>query len=41
LAVVRKSEFAKIANVSKPRVSQWISEGKLTAPALIGEGERP
>ena len=38
MAVVRKSEFAKLCNVSKPRVTQWIAEGKLTPPALIGEG---
>ena len=24
--------------MSKPRVTQWIAEGKLTPPALIGEG---
>lgn len=37
---VSKGEFAGLCNVSPGRVSQWISEGKLTADALEGEGPR-
>lgn len=33
-----KSEFARIAGVSRGRVSQWITEGKIGPDALIGEG---
>jgi hypothetical protein len=36
--VVSKGEFARLSNVSAGRVSQWISEGKLTGEALEGEG---
>ena len=36
--VVRKSEFAEMRGVSAGRVSQWISEGKISGPALVGEG---
>ena len=39
MTVVRKSEFARLCNFSKPRVSQLISAGQLTPPALIGEGK--
>ena len=39
MPVVRKSEFARLCNFSKPRVSQLISAGQLTPPALIGEGK--
>lgn len=38
--VVTKSEFAEICGVSKGRVSQWISEGKIDDGALVGEGPR-
>lgn len=37
-AAVTKGAFAKLLNVSAGRVSQYISEGKLTGEALIGEG---
>lgn len=36
--IVRKGEFARMRNVDPSRVSQWISEGKLTGEALVGEG---
>jgi len=35
-----KSAFAARCNVTPGRVSQWISEGKITADALEGEGPR-
>lgn len=37
-AVVPKSEFARLINVTPGRVSQYIAEGKLHGPALDGEG---
>ena len=36
--VVSKSAFAQIIGVSKPRVSQLISEGKIHGPAIQGDG---
>ena len=36
--IVRKSEFAALRGVSAGRVSQWIAEGKISGPALVGEG---
>jgi hypothetical protein len=36
--VVSKSEFARRRNVTPGRVSQWISEGKISGAALVGEG---
>jgi hypothetical protein len=36
--VIPKSVFAQRRNVSKGRVSQWISEGKISGAALVGEG---
>lgn len=36
--VVSKGEFSKLCNVTPGRVSQWISEGKITGDALVGEG---
>lgn len=36
--LVSKSEFARECNVSPARVSQWISEGKITPDAIAGEG---
>jgi len=38
--VVAKSRFAELANVSAPRVSQWITDGKISGEALVGEGRR-
>jgi hypothetical protein len=38
LAVVRKSEFAKIANVTKGNVTHWINAGHISGAALVGEG---
>lgn len=35
---VTKGEFARICNVSPGRVTQWISEGKISGAALVGEG---
>ncbi len=37
---VRKTVFASMCGVTPARVSQWLSEGKLTSDALIGEGRR-
>lgn len=36
--VITKGAFAIRRNVSPGRVSQWISEGKITGAALVGEG---
>lgn len=36
--IVSKGEFARRRNVSAARVSQWISEGKIHGPAIVGEG---
>lgn len=36
--ILTKSQFAELAGVTPGRVSQWIAEGKLTGPALVGEG---
>lgn len=36
--VVSKSDFARLCNVTAGRVSQWISEGKLSGAAIVGEG---
>jgi hypothetical protein len=36
--IVLKSEFARLIGVSAPRVSQFISEGKIGPEALVGEG---
>ena len=36
--VVSKGQFARLANVSPGRVSQWIAEGKISGAALVGEG---
>ncbi len=36
--IVTKGRFAEICNVTAGRVSQWISEGKITADALTGSG---
>jgi hypothetical protein len=38
LAVVRKSAFAKLSDVSKGLVSQWISKGYLNGKGVVGEG---
>lgn len=35
-----KGEFAAMMGVSPGRVSQWISEGKITADAMFGTGHR-
>lgn len=37
-AVVSKSHFAALINVSQGRVSQYIAEKKLRPPALVGKG---
>jgi hypothetical protein len=36
--VVSKSAFAVIAGVSRVRVSQWLSEGKISGDAIVGTG---
>lgn len=36
--IVSKGEFARRRNVSAARVSQWIGEGKIHGPAIVGEG---
>jgi hypothetical protein len=36
--IVSKSAFAHLANVSAPRVTQWIKEGKIHGDAMVGEG---
>ncbi|WP_420415113.1 hypothetical protein [Roseibium sp.] len=38
--LMSKGDFAKLINVSAGRVSQYISEGKLSGDALEGEGRR-
>jgi hypothetical protein len=37
-SVVSKSQYALLKNVSRGRVSQWISEGKIEPDALVGDG---
>ncbi|WP_342640926.1 hypothetical protein [Rhodoligotrophos ferricapiens] len=36
--IVSKGEFARLSNVTPGRVSQWIAEGKIHGPALVGDG---
>lgn len=36
--IVRKSDFAALKGVSPGRVTQWITEGKISGDALVGEG---
>lgn len=36
--IVSKGRFAELCNVSPGRVSQWISEGKLSGAAIVGTG---
>ena len=38
LDAVAKGDFARLCNVTPGRVSQWISEGKISGAALVGEG---
>ncbi len=38
LQIASKSEFALLAKVSAGRVTQWISEGKITPAEMVGEG---
>jgi hypothetical protein len=35
--IVRKSEFARLCNVSRSRVSQWLAAGQIGREAIIGE----
>lgn len=37
-AVVTKTQFAALVGVSRARVAQWISGGKIFGAALVGEG---
>jgi hypothetical protein len=36
--IVSKGDFAKLCNVSPGRVTQWITEGKISGDAIVGEG---
>lgn len=36
--IVSKGDFAKLCNVSPGRVTQWITEGKISGEAIVGEG---
>jgi hypothetical protein len=38
LAVVRKSEFAKTARVTKANVTHWLNAGHISGDAVVGEG---
>lgn len=38
MTMLTKAAFAKRCNLSKGRISQYIRAGRLTAPALVGEG---
>ena len=38
MTAISKGEFARRRNVSPGRVSQWISEGKISGAAIVGEG---
>ena len=38
MPVVRKSEFADMCDVTKGRVTQWISDGQISGAAIVGEG---
>jgi hypothetical protein len=38
--IVTKSQFADMSNVGRPRVSQWIGEGKISGDAIVGTGRR-
>ena len=40
MPVVRKSEFAKLCNVTKGRVTQWITQRLIDGAAIVGEGQR-
>src|SRR3974390_540779 len=35
---ISKAAFAKAANVSRARVSQWLASGRISGPALTGSG---
>ena len=38
MTVVSKAEFAELMNVSRQRVSQWLSARQIDGEALVGEG---
>ena len=38
MVAISKGEFARRRDVSPGRVSQWLSEGKITGAAIVGEG---
>lgn len=38
--IVSKAEFARLSNVSRGRVSQWLSEKKVFGDAIVGTGRR-
>jgi len=37
-ALVKKSTFAALRGVTPGRVSQWLAKGKISGPAIVGEG---
>jgi hypothetical protein len=38
--LMRKSEFAKLTNVHRSRVSHWISDSHISGDALVGTGRK-
>jgi hypothetical protein len=39
-AIISKADFARLKGVSRSRVSQWLSEGKIGFDAVIGHGRK-
>src|SRR5271165_232817 len=37
-ALIKKSAFAELRGVTPGRVTQWITKGKISGPAIVGEG---
>ena len=37
-ALVKKSTFAELRGVTPGRVTQWITKGKISGPAIVGDG---
>ena len=37
-ALVKKSTFAELRGVTPGRVTQWIGKGRISGPAIVGEG---
>jgi hypothetical protein len=38
MTTVSKSQFARLSNVGKSRVTSWLTEGKIDGAAIVGEG---